>query len=56
MLGNDLKHLKLRHLLNKDILCSDANSNIVFQTLKAFFYNDLLINEYFERLIYKKLK
>ena len=28
----------------------DADSNIVFQTLKAFFQNDVLINEYFERL------
>lgn len=29
----------------------DVNSNIVFQTLKAFFKNDTLINEYFEKMI-----
>ena len=29
----------------------EANSNIVFQTLKAFFYNDVLINEYFQKII-----
>lgn len=34
----------------------DANSNIVFQTLKAFFKNDELINEYFEQLIQSSLK
>ena len=28
----------------------NADSNIVFQTLKTFFQNDVLINEYFERL------
>lgn len=32
---------------------SDAYSNIVFQTLKAFFKNDILINEYFGRIIQK---
>ena len=30
---------------------SDASSNIVFQTLKAFFKNDVLINEYFGNMI-----
>ena len=55
--GDARKRFKTFKIDNANIeFTSDANSNIVFQTLKAFFYNDLLINEYFERLIYKKLK
>jgi hypothetical protein len=55
--GDARKRFKTFKIDNANIeFTSDANSNILFQTLKAFFYNDLLINEYFERLIYKKLK
>lgn len=52
--GTARKRFKTFKIDNAKIeFTSDANSNIVFQTLKAFFYNDVLINEYFERLINK---
>lgn len=52
--GTARKRFKTFKIDNAKIeFTSDANSNIVFQTLKAFFYNDVLINEYFESLINK---
>lgn len=50
--GSARKRFKTFKIDNAKIeFATDANSNILFQTLKAFFKNDVLINEYFEKLI-----
>lgn len=50
--GNAKKRFKTFKIDNANIeFTYDVNSNIIFQTLKAFFKNDVLINEYFEKII-----